>query len=165
MVIATRRIRRFLLREEIDETQIEREEYKVGDENVIEIKEATMAWTLGGGGNTEDLGDDKDKDEDEDKDEEDDQEPLLSKVNDYQVQAPALHDINLTVKDKTIVAVVGRVGMGKSSLLSAIIGDMYKIQGSIKTRGRVAYVPQQGIFLFFIVPLIYSFVIDAMLDV
>ncbi|KAG0044415.1 Multidrug resistance-associated protein 4, partial [Gryganskiella cystojenkinii] len=33
LVIANRRIRRFLLREEIDETQIEHEEYKVGEDN------------------------------------------------------------------------------------------------------------------------------------
>ncbi|KAG0045905.1 hypothetical protein BGZ83_008896, partial [Gryganskiella cystojenkinii] len=150
LLVATRRIQRFLLREEIDETQIEREEYKVGEDNVIEIKDATMTWTLGGDGNTEDLGDDKDEDEDDkdedegEHDEEGEQEPLSPEVDSDRVQVPALRDINLTVKDKSIVAVVGRVGMGKSSLLSAIIGDMYKVQGSIKTRGRIAYVPQQA---------------------
>lgn len=149
MVIATKRLRRFLLREEIDDTQIEREEYSSAathDGNVIEINDATLAWTLGGDGNTENIGDEgADDDDDDDEEDEDQEEPLLgSDTGSDQVQLPALRDINLTVKDKSIVAVVGRVGMGKSSLLSAIIGDMYKLQGSIKTRGRVAYVSQQG---------------------
>lgn len=37
---------------------------------------------------------------------------------------------------------VGKVGCGKSSLLSAIIGEMYKLKGKINVDGRVAYAPQ-----------------------
>lgn len=40
---------------------------------------------------------------------------------------------------------VGSVGCGKSSLLSAILGDMHKInEGKINVNGSVAYVPQQA---------------------
>lgn len=39
---------------------------------------------------------------------------------------------------------MGRVGAGKTSLLSAIIGDMYRTDGSVILRGTgtVAYAPQ-----------------------
>jgi ATP-binding cassette subfamily C (CFTR/MRP) protein 1 len=42
------------------------------------------------------------------------------------------------------VAVVGRVGSGKSSLLSALLGEMEKLEGNVNTYGKVAYVPQQA---------------------
>jgi len=42
------------------------------------------------------------------------------------------------------VAVVGQVGSGKSSILSAILGDMEKIKGNVNVNGKVAYVPQQA---------------------
>jgi len=57
---------------------------------------------------------------------------------------PTLHDIDLTVKHGSLIAVVGTVGAGKSSLLSAILGEMEKLSGSVNTKGKVAYVPQQA---------------------
>ncbi len=53
-----------------------------------------------------------------------------------------LQDINISVKKGDLVAVYGRVGSGKTSLLSAIIGEMTKTEGSITIHGRVAYAPQ-----------------------
>jgi ABC-type bacteriocin/lantibiotic exporter with double-glycine peptidase domain len=41
-----------------------------------------------------------------------------------------------------LVAVVGRVGAGKSSLFQAILGNMDPVQGSAETGGRVSFVPQ-----------------------
>ena len=41
------------------------------------------------------------------------------------------------------MAVVGAVGVGKSSLLSAILVEMEKVSGNIKLRGSVAYTAQQ----------------------
>lgn len=52
--------------------------------------------------------------------------------NDY-IETPILKDINLKVKPETLVAVVGPVGSGKSSLLSAILGEMYKQSGVVNT--------------------------------
>ncbi|CAM1308462.1 ABCC2 (predicted) [Pycnogonum litorale] len=54
----------------------------------------------------------------------------------------SLNDINLNVEEGSLVAVVGQVGAGKSSLLTAIIGDMHKVKGNVNVRGRMAYVPQ-----------------------
>lgn len=39
--------------------------------------------------------------------------------------------------------VIGKVGSGKSSLLSALCGEMKKLSGEINLSGRVAYAPQQ----------------------
>uniref|UniRef100_A0A8C9TP04 ABC-type glutathione-S-conjugate transporter n=1 Tax=Scleropages formosus TaxID=113540 RepID=A0A8C9TP04_SCLFO len=44
----------------------------------------------------------------------------------------------------SLVAVVGHVGSGKSSLLSAMLGEMEKRSGQISVKGSVAYVPQQA---------------------
>ena len=39
--------------------------------------------------------------------------------------------INLQVKHKQLVGVVGLVGCGKSSILSAIMGEISKLKGSV----------------------------------
>uniref|UniRef100_A0A8C1Z292 ABC-type glutathione-S-conjugate transporter n=1 Tax=Cyprinus carpio TaxID=7962 RepID=A0A8C1Z292_CYPCA len=44
----------------------------------------------------------------------------------------------------SLVAVVGHVGSGKSSLLSAMLGEMEKKSGHVTVSGSVAYVPQQA---------------------
>lgn len=41
-----------------------------------------------------------------------------------------------------LVGILGRVGSGKSSLLSAIIGDMRKTEGEVTSFGNVAYAAQ-----------------------
>jgi len=38
------------------------------------------------------------------------------------------------VKPGQLVAIVGQVGAGKSSLLSAILGEMERVQGSVSVR-------------------------------
>jgi len=53
-----------------------------------------------------------------------------------------LKNINLTCKKGQLVAVVGSVGSGKSSLVSAVLGEMEKTQGSLSVSGSVAYVAQ-----------------------
>ena len=45
-----------------------------------------------------------------------------------------LPSINLKVKPGQLVAIVGQVGAGKSSLLSAILGEMERVQGSVSVR-------------------------------
>ncbi|XP_035914949.1 multidrug resistance-associated protein 1 isoform X2 [Anopheles stephensi] len=55
-----------------------------------------------------------------------------------------LKNINVRVERNQIVAVVGTVGSGKSSLLSAFLGEMDKISGRVNTLGRIAYVSQQA---------------------
>lgn len=56
----------------------------------------------------------------------------------------ALHDINFSAHKGELACIVGRVGDGKSSLLQAVLGDLWKIKGEVVVRGRTAYVPQQA---------------------
>uniref|UniRef100_A0A8C1I4P1 Multidrug resistance-associated protein 1 n=1 Tax=Cyprinus carpio carpio TaxID=630221 RepID=A0A8C1I4P1_CYPCA len=58
--------------------------------------------------------------------------------------SPTLKRINVRVPEGAFVAVVGHVGSGKSSLLSALLGEMQKQEGSVSIKGSVAYVPQQA---------------------
>lgn len=57
---------------------------------------------------------------------------------------PTLRNINLCVQPGELVAIVGTVGSGKSSVLSALLNEMEKDSGTVAVRGRVAYVPQKG---------------------
>ncbi|XP_060795614.1 ATP-binding cassette sub-family C member 3 isoform X2 [Neoarius graeffei] len=58
--------------------------------------------------------------------------------------SPALQNINVMVPQGSVLAVVGHVGCGKTSLVSALLGEMEKLDGQISIRGSVAYVPQQA---------------------
>ncbi|KAK6027472.1 ABC transporter, ATP-binding protein, partial [Ostertagia ostertagi] len=55
-----------------------------------------------------------------------------------------LRNITMSVGRGQLVAIVGKVGAGKSSLLQAILGEMNKISGSVNVSGSIAYVPQQA---------------------
>ncbi|XP_028669919.1 multidrug resistance-associated protein 1 isoform X2 [Erpetoichthys calabaricus] len=55
-----------------------------------------------------------------------------------------LKRVNVTIPEGALVAVVGHVGSGKSSLLSALLGEMEKKDGLVYVKGSVAYVPQQA---------------------
>ncbi|CAG2109404.1 unnamed protein product [Medioppia subpectinata] len=55
-----------------------------------------------------------------------------------------LSDISMTVPKNKLIAIVGQVGAGKSSLLHALLGDMFKLKGNINLNGSIAYVPQQA---------------------
>ncbi|XP_077585449.1 ATP-binding cassette sub-family C member 2 [Stigmatopora nigra] len=55
-----------------------------------------------------------------------------------------LKNVNLDVKPGRLVAVVGAVGSGKSSLMSAILGEMHSTKGFVNIKGSLAFVPQQA---------------------
>ncbi|KAK0395659.1 hypothetical protein QR680_001380 [Steinernema hermaphroditum] len=55
-----------------------------------------------------------------------------------------ISNANLTVPSRSLIAVVGRVGSGKSSLLSSLLGEMEKLRGFVGVNGKLAYVPQQA---------------------
>nr|CAG8546500.1 7537_t:CDS:10 [Entrophospora candida] len=57
---------------------------------------------------------------------------------------PVLENIDLSVKIGELCAIVGRVGSGKTSLLSALLGETEKVNGEVVVRGSVAYVPQSA---------------------
>lgn len=55
-----------------------------------------------------------------------------------------LREVDVQVPKGALVAIVGQVGSGKSSLLSALLGDMERLDGSVNVQGSVAYVAQQA---------------------
>ncbi|XP_036934103.1 multidrug resistance-associated protein 5 isoform X3 [Acanthopagrus latus] len=55
-----------------------------------------------------------------------------------------LHRIDLRVKKGSLVGICGGVGSGKSSLLSALLGQMTLLEGNVAASGGFAYVSQQA---------------------
>uniref|UniRef100_A0A8C7ISJ6 ATP-binding cassette sub-family C member 5 n=1 Tax=Oncorhynchus kisutch TaxID=8019 RepID=A0A8C7ISJ6_ONCKI len=55
-----------------------------------------------------------------------------------------LHRIDLRVKKGALVGICGAVGSGKSSLLSALLGQMTLLEGNVAASGGFAYVAQQA---------------------
>ena len=124
-IVSVRRLSEFLRAEELQASAVQRIEkpsLSVGDE-VLSIRDGEFQWTKNG------------------------------------IQ-PSLEGINLTVRKGELVGILGRVGDGKvclvlapeehkyswgdvqSSLLSAIIGDMRKVEGEVILSGNVAYAAQ-----------------------
>ncbi len=54
-----------------------------------------------------------------------------------------MEDINLTIPEGSLVAIIGAVGAGKSSLLSAVLGEMKLRKGNVRIKGSIAYTAQQ----------------------
>ncbi|KAF9969086.1 Canalicular multispecific organic anion transporter 2 [Actinomortierella ambigua] len=141
--VSTDRVQELLLADEIDENVVQRYPRAAAELDpqthepiAIQMKDATMAWTKS-----------VDKDNANDLTKNDaEREPLLA--SDHSATAsddkPTLKNINVSIIQSSLTAIVGRVGQGKSSFLSAITGEMYKRRGSIKTYGSIAYAPQQA---------------------
>jgi len=52
--------------------------------------------------------------------------------------------INISIPDGSLTAVVGLVGVGKSSLMSAILGEMEKISGRVSVKVTMAITASNG---------------------
>ncbi|KAJ3147887.1 Multidrug resistance-associated protein 1 [Geranomyces michiganensis] len=55
---------------------------------------------------------------------------------------PLFRDLNLKIRKGLLTAVVGPVGSGKSSLFSAIIGEMTQLKGTVHIHGNLAFCQQ-----------------------
>jgi len=53
-----------------------------------------------------------------------------------------LRNVRLEVKCGELVTIVGPVGVGKTTLCSAVLGELCCLEGSVEMSGSVAYVPQ-----------------------
>ncbi|NXD40855.1 MRP1 protein, partial [Copsychus sechellarum] len=58
--------------------------------------------------------------------------------------SPCLRSIDLSVPQGSLLAVVGQVAAGKSSLLAALLGELQATNGCVTLQGTAAYVPQQA---------------------
>ncbi|KAK1344840.1 hypothetical protein QTO34_013544 [Cnephaeus nilssonii] len=122
--VSLKRLRIFLSHEELDPDSIERQSIKDGGgSSSITVKNATFTWARS-------------------------DPPTLNGVNPApRPRAPApptSFRITFSVPEGSLVAVVGQVGCGKSSLLSALLAEMDKVEGHVAIKGSVAYVPQQA---------------------
>uniref|UniRef100_A0A4W6FYI3 Multidrug resistance-associated protein 4 n=1 Tax=Lates calcarifer TaxID=8187 RepID=A0A4W6FYI3_LATCA len=59
------------------------------------------------------------------------------------LEAPTLQNVSFTVRPEQLLAVIGPVGAGKSSLLSAILGELSQESGVVKVKGELTYTSQQ----------------------
>lgn len=58
---------------------------------------------------------------------------------------PCLEDINLKLMPGTITAIIGKVGSGKSSFLSALLREIPDTRGELSCKGSIAYVGQESV--------------------
>ncbi|KAM4537961.1 ATP-binding cassette subfamily C member 4-like [Fundulus diaphanus] len=62
---------------------------------------------------------------------------------DKNLDAPTLQSISLSLESNQLLAVIGPVGAGKSSLLSSILGELPYEKGALNVRGQLTYAAQQ----------------------
>ncbi|XP_076004890.1 ATP-binding cassette sub-family C member 4-like isoform X2 [Genypterus blacodes] len=62
---------------------------------------------------------------------------------DKSLDAPSLQNISLSLKSPQLLAVIGPVGAGKSSLLSSILGELPLDRGVLNVKGQLTYASQQ----------------------
>uniref|UniRef100_A0A8C3TI31 ATP-binding cassette sub-family C member 5 n=1 Tax=Chelydra serpentina TaxID=8475 RepID=A0A8C3TI31_CHESE len=75
-------------------------------------------------------------------------EPVLphseTSVREEDSAAIALYNLSFTVKKEKVLGICGNVGSGKSSVISAILGQMFLYDGTVGVDGTLAYVSQQA---------------------
>lgn len=64
---------------------------------------------------------------------------------------PNVRRLNVCIPEGCLVAVVGHVGSGKSSLLSALLGEMDRVEGTVAVK--VAFLTYSFSFILFIASL------------
>lgn len=62
---------------------------------------------------------------------------------DKKLDAPTLQSISLSLGSNQLLAVIGPVGAGKSSLLSSILGELPSEKGVLRVKGQLTYAAQQ----------------------
>jgi ABC-type multidrug transport system fused ATPase/permease subunit len=55
----------------------------------------------------------------------------------WESETVTLRDVDVKISDGSLVAIVGPVGAGKSSLLSAILGELNMLSGKVNTTVRI----------------------------
>ncbi|KAF5360312.1 hypothetical protein D9758_009126 [Tetrapyrgos nigripes] len=77
----------------------------------------------------------------EEKEIKEEEKPAAS-IHSSQEEPFKMQNLSLAVPRNAFVAIVGRVGSGKSSILQALIGEMRRTRGQVVFGGSIAYVPQ-----------------------
>ncbi|KAI8897759.1 P-loop containing nucleoside triphosphate hydrolase protein [Globomyces pollinis-pini] len=130
-IVSLKRLSEYFLAEEMDMNDITEVQDNTNDHNLaFEAAEAYWKWEAveKSDGNDADSTDNLTK---------------LDSVDQAKEDEFSLKSINIKITKGSLVAIVGNVGSGKSSLLSAIIGEMRKESGKATVYGTMAYCPQQ----------------------
>jgi len=128
-MLAFKRLEQFLSLTEVDTKAIQEEDpvdKRRKDDLVIDMKDASFQWDLPASV---------------------DNPAHLTSKDQFSIEknnTPSLHQLHLQVKRGQLVAVIGEVGNGKSSLVAALLGEMRKTSGHLSVKGRVSYVPQEA---------------------
>ncbi|KAJ4249461.1 ATP-binding cassette transporter yor1 [Fusarium torreyae] len=137
---SVQRIQEFLLQEEtVEDMTVDTE-----GEDAIRLESASFTWEKSHKEDTEksEKGK-KDKDKDnhaktpQNESSGDDTSTLVEEREPFKLQ-----DLNFDAKRNELIAVIGSVGSGKSSLLSALAGDMRKTEGHVTFGASRAFCPQ-----------------------
>lgn len=102
-IISIRRIKNFLLLDEISQPNLEA---PTEGKMIVDVQDFTAFW-------------------------------------DKTLETPTLQGLSFTARPGELLAVIGPVGAGKSSLLSAVLGELPPSQGLVTVHGKIAYVSQQ----------------------
>ncbi|KAJ5715756.1 oligomycin resistance ATP-dependent permease yor1 [Penicillium malachiteum] len=134
-----KKIQEFLLAEEKEEVEIDRDM-----KDAIKIENAEFSWDKSQAAPPEEEKDaDKDKKKDELKSDGSSDVTLSPDEDAVDPNAPfILPSLSLKIRRGELLAVIGGIGAGKSSLLSALMGDMRKSGGRLRLSSEVAYCPQ-----------------------
>ncbi|KAJ3199307.1 hypothetical protein HDU67_002916, partial [Dinochytrium kinnereticum] len=157
--VALTRIQKFLVAEERETRKEDVSDVNKDGENAIEIVGATLKWEAAIDEEAEkkdgknDVKKEKKKGKKEEPEEVSDEAKQSQNVEIIEEEAvekkdtkddePLFKDLNLNIKKGKLTAVVGVVGSGKSSLLSAILGEMTPLSGTTTVKGRIALCQQQ----------------------
>jgi ABC-type bacteriocin/lantibiotic exporter with double-glycine peptidase domain len=113
----------------------------------VKIKDASFTWDSPPPDTQSDEGEDTSKSRKHETNKEkeatsDATDPSMSEKEEAKVFN--LDKISIEVPRGILLAIVGRVGAGKSSLLQGMIGEMRKTEGTVKFGGSVAYCAQNA---------------------
>ncbi|KAK3840773.1 MAG: P-loop containing nucleoside triphosphate hydrolase protein [Linnemannia gamsii] len=116
--VAFGRLRDFLNSEEIDDTNVVKNLDPNSSGIAFEVTNGTFGWYT--------------------------PEAIDTAITTCDSMGPVMHDVNLQIRRGALTAVVGRVGEGKSSLVGALLGEMHKYSGEVRSFGTLAYVSQSA---------------------
>ncbi|XP_041077297.1 ATP-binding cassette sub-family C member 12-like [Polyodon spathula] len=115
-----------------------------GSPNALVMEKATLSWNKldGNSGTNGTLANGKNSNENESNKKA--QKKNGTKSTTKETNKVTLRNINITLEKGKLLGVCGNVGSGKSSLISALLGEMYLLRGSVAVDGMFAYVSQQA---------------------
>lgn len=145
---STKRIQEFLLAEETVEDAI----YEPEGKHALEIRDATFTWertptqdpetTVSGTAGTKGESKKKDESNTEKRTDSSGEETEASSTTIAEREPFKLRGLDFFIQRDELVAVIGTVGSGKSSLLAALAGDMRKTDGEVVLGAARAFCPQ-----------------------